>query len=307
MADRSLQARWQLRALVFALALVIGLGALASAASADRAPRTNPQGGQPVGQNANGVAGQSSGGAAPAQSGDHADRGSAEQSPADTATADNSGAAGGGSDSAVGMTDSGAVGAQSGDNSGGTAPSPDQGNARPARETTTTDGSTTDGGAAPATTADTGTSPNATAADSGACLSSDDAQMLSLINNYRAENGLGPLTASPTLTDAAQYHSADMANGNYFSHDVQGVGSWSDNISNSGYDSMGRGENIAAGNTDPAATFQQWVNSPGHRANMLNPSYTAIGIGDASNSGSDYGTYWTTTFGDTVDAPACTG
>ena len=306
MANGLMNARWQMRALFFALALVIGVGALASAASAGRAPRPNPQGVQPVSQGSNGVVGTSggNGGAAPAQSDEHAARDDSAQ-PGTTTVTTNNGSDG---DMVVGMTDSGAGAAPaSGNRSGNSsdaAPARDQSNGRPARagsETTTTSAP------ASADTADAPSDPQSTAATSGSCLSSNDVEMLTLINNYRAENGVGPLTASPTLTDAAQYHAADMADQNYFSHDVQGVGSWSDNISNTGYDSMGRGENIAAGNTDPEATFQQWVNSPGHRANMLNPSYTAIGIGDASNSNSEYGTYWTTTFGDTVDAPACSG
>lgn len=302
MANGLMHALWQMRALVFVLALVIGVGALASAASAGRAPRPNPQGAQPVSQGSNGVVGTSggNGGAAPAQSDERAARDDSAQPEPTTVTTNNAG----GGDMVVGMTDSGAGAAPAGGNSSDAAPAQDQGNGRPARDGSET---TTTSAPAPAVTSDTPSDPPSTAATSDSCLSSNDAEMLSLINNYRAENGLGPLTASPTLTDAAQYHATDMADQNYFSHDVQGVGSWSDNISDNGYNSMGRGENIAAGNADADATFQQWVNSPGHRANMLNPSYTAIGIGDASNSNSEYGTYWTTTFGDTVDAPACSG
>lgn len=138
---------------------------------------------------------------------------------------------------------------------------------------------------------------------SGGCLDGEEAYMLQLINNFRAQNGLGPVTLSSTLTAAADYHSADMANRNYFSHDLPGIGSWSQNISNHGYSGGTRAENIAAGNAGAQATFDQWVNSPGHRANMLNPALSAIGIGRAQ--GGDYGTYWTTTFGGTVDSVGC--
>jgi uncharacterized protein YkwD len=126
--------------------------------------------------------------------------------------------------------------------------------------------------------------------------------MLRLINDYRARNGVGPVTLSPTLTNAAEFHSQDMATRNYFSHDLPGVASWSGNIANHGYPYGTMAENIAAGYSDAARTFQGWVDSPPHRANMLNGNLHAIGIGAAYGSGTQYGTYWTTTFGGTVDA-----
>ena len=126
--------------------------------------------------------------------------------------------------------------------------------------------------------------------------------MLGLINDFRAQNGVGPLTLSPTLTNAAEFHSQDMANRNYFSHDLPGIGSWSDNISNNGYYDGNRAENIAAGYSSAADTVNQWINSPGHRTNMLNANLTAIGIGSAYSPNSQYGTYWTNTFGGSVDS-----
>ena len=62
-------------------------------------------------------------------------------------------------------------------------------------------------------------------------------------------------------------------------------------------------ENIAAGNSTAQATFNQWQNSPGHNANMLNSSYIVIGIGRATGGGT-YGTYWTTKFSSYSD-PSC--
>lgn len=126
--------------------------------------------------------------------------------------------------------------------------------------------------------------------------------MLGLINQFRADNGVGPLSLSPTLTDAAEFHSRDMAERNYFSHDLPGIGTWSDNISNYGYPYGTRAENIAAGYSTAADTVQSWIDSPGHRANMLDPNLTAIGIGSAYNANSQYGTYWTNTFGGTLDS-----
>ena len=133
------------------------------------------------------------------------------------------------------------------------------------------------------------------------CPGAEELLMLRLINDYRASNGVAAVTMSPTLTSAAEFHSRDMVARNYFSHDLPGIGTWSDNISSHGYAFGTRAENIAAGYSDAASTFDQWVNSTPHRANMLNPDLHAIGIGAAYGGGSQYGTYWTTTFGGSVD------
>ena len=130
---------------------------------------------------------------------------------------------------------------------------------------------------------------------------SPDAQecaMLAKINAYRKARGRKPLSLSRTLGAAAEHYSRDMASKNYFSHTLRGGISWSQNITNHGYPTNTyRAENIAAGNSSASATFNQWVNSSGHRANMLSSKYTAIGIGRAYNSKSTYKWYWTTTFG----------
>jgi uncharacterized protein YkwD len=146
------------------------------------------------------------------------------------------------------------------------------------------------------------TAPRPGTTGSYGCPDGTELQMLRLINDFRAQNGVGPVTLSPTLTNAAEFHSRDMAARNYFSHDLPGIGTWSANIGNHGYRPATRAETIAAGYSDAQRTFQQWVNSPGHRSNMLNPSLTAIGIGAAYGASSTYGTYWTTTFGGTVDS-----
>jgi hypothetical protein len=67
-----------------------------------------------------------------------------------------------------------------------------------------------------------------------------------------------------------------------------------------------KAENIAAGHSDPLATFTQWQTSTGHNANMLNANYKAIGVGYVQKSGSIYSHYWTTDFGGYVDAAAKT-
>lgn len=134
-------------------------------------------------------------------------------------------------------------------------------------------------------------------------LDSEEQVVLRLINEYRAQNGLVQLRASVALTRAADWLSVDMASKNYFSHtDSQGrnpfvrMGAFNYNYPTS------KGENIAAGYNDAVRTFNQWKNSAGHNATMLNPNYRVIGIARANNPNSRYKWYWTTDFGGYIDA-----
>jgi hypothetical protein len=142
------------------------------------------------------------------------------------------------------------------------------------------------------------------------CASPEEVAILHLVNERRASFGLKPVVLSVGLGVAAEYHSADMGQNNYFSHTLYDGTSWSQNIRNHGYNQdTWRGENIAAGNSDAYATFMQWVNSPGHDANMRSPNFVAIGIGMVATPGSTWTWYWTQTFGGYVDqvALACDG
>jgi uncharacterized protein YkwD len=139
-------------------------------------------------------------------------------------------------------------------------------------------------------------------------LDSEEQAFLQLINDYRVANGRVPLTASYTLSKAAQWKSNDLGVKKYFAHDdYTGPGgtvwrTWVQRIRDCDYGyNAWLGENIAAGNSGALATFNQWKNSPGHNANMLGSNYTAIGIGRAFVSGSPYGWYWTTEFGSVSD------
>lgn len=147
--------------------------------------------------------------------------------------------------------------------------------------------------------------PTATGTGSGltgtATLDSEEIAFLSLINAYRAQNGLAALQVSVALTQASDWMSNDMASKNYFSHtDSQGRDPFV-RMTAFNYNYSWAGENIAAGNAAAQATFTQWKNSPGHNANMLNANYKVIGIARAQNSSSTYNWYWTTDFGGTVD------
>jgi len=134
-------------------------------------------------------------------------------------------------------------------------------------------------------------------------LDSEEQVMLKLINDYRAQNGLTSLRASVALTRSADWMSADMATKNYFNHtDSQGRDPFV-RMTAFGYNYSGyRGENIAAGYSDAARTFNLWRNSPGHNAAMLNVNFNVIGISRASSASSTYKWYWTTDFGSFIDA-----
>ncbi len=134
-------------------------------------------------------------------------------------------------------------------------------------------------------------------------IDGEEQMVLKLINEYRAQKGLSQLKISISLTRAADWMGVDMSTKNYFSHvDSLGRGV-SLRLNAFGYNYQGfRGENLAAGYNDAVRTFNQWKNSPGHNANMLNPNYNVIGISRIYGAASTYKWYWTTDFGSYVDA-----
>jgi Domain of unknown function (DUF4082)/Cysteine-rich secretory protein family len=142
-------------------------------------------------------------------------------------------------------------------------------------------------------------------------LDAEQSTFLTLINNYRAQNGAGPLQVSIALQNASQWMSTDMAAKSYFSHtDSAGRDPFARQTA-FGYTHYPAGENIAAGNSDAQNTLVQWQNACdpdasgnctyAHRVNMLNSSYKVLGIGRAYNAASPYRWYWTTDFGGFVD------
>lgn len=142
----------------------------------------------------------------------------------------------------------------------------------------------------------TSTTSSGTTYDNG--LTADESsQMLALINEYRAENGLSALTIDTRLMAAAMVHSEDQANNCEMTHDgTDGSEPW-DRIEAQGYDWTVAAENVAAGQTSVSQVMTSWWNSAGHRANILNSKVTQVGFAVASNSGcSNYATYWTQDF-----------
>ncbi|MEO3749818.1 CAP domain-containing protein [Streptomyces sp. B6B3] len=119
-------------------------------------------------------------------------------------------------------------------------------------------------------------------------------EVVTLVNEERAEAGCEPLTADTALTGLAADHSRDMAERGYFSHDdPDGRTPW-DRAEEAGVDNLG-GENIAMGQADAAAVMEAWMNSEGHRANILNCDFRTIGVG--VYTGEDGGPWWTQDFG----------
>ncbi|MFJ8082170.1 CAP domain-containing protein [Streptomyces sp. NPDC096205] len=126
-------------------------------------------------------------------------------------------------------------------------------------------------------------------------LARTEAEVVALTNIERATAGLPPLAADPLLTRAAQAHSADMVARDFYAHTApDGSRPW-DRAAAAGAARRSIGENIACGQRSPAEVVTGWMNSPGHRANILQPDFTHIGIGFAG--GGRAGTYWTQLFG----------
>ena len=126
---------------------------------------------------------------------------------------------------------------------------------------------------------------------SDAAVINYEQEVIRLINEIRAKNGLKALTYDWELSRVARYKSQDMKDNNYFSHTSPVYGSPSQMIRNFGISFRSAGENIAKGYATPQAVVNAWMNSSGHRANILNASFTKIGVGYVSG-----GNYWTQMF-----------
>ena len=124
-----------------------------------------------------------------------------------------------------------------------------------------------------------------------ASVSSFESEVIRLVNEQRAQNGLKPLTANWELSRVARYKSQDMADNRYFSHTSPTYGTPFQMIKAFGISFRSAGENIAYGQRTPQAVVNAWMNSSGHRANILSSSYTQIGVGYVAN-----GNYWTQMF-----------
>ncbi|MFE5817234.1 CAP domain-containing protein [Streptomyces sp. NPDC056479] len=119
------------------------------------------------------------------------------------------------------------------------------------------------------------------------------AEVLRLVNEERAQVGCSAVAANSSLTDLAQAFSEDMAARDFFDHtDPGGASPW-DRAAKAGITDLG-GENIARGQSDAAAVMEAWMNSPGHKANILNCDFKTLGVGVHFGAG---GPWWTQDFG----------
>ena len=120
-------------------------------------------------------------------------------------------------------------------------------------------------------------------------------EVLDLVNAERAKKGLSKLTWSDELANVARAHSKDMLNRKFFSHTNPDGQSPFDRMRAAGIRYSSAGENIAAGQRTPQEVVNAWMNSEGHRANILNASFTKLGVGYVTGNGA-YSTYWTQNF-----------
>jgi uncharacterized protein YkwD len=142
-----------------------------------------------------------------------------------------------------------------------------------------------------------------TVSQSEISLDASEQDLLRQINDYRRQNGLTDLVASPTLNKAAAYLAGDMARRRVMSH-TDSLGRGLDRLADCGYRYYPAGENVAygTGNFGSAqTTFNSWRGSAGHNANMLNRSYKAAGIGRACNGSA---CFWALDLGGVVDGSA---
>jgi uncharacterized protein YkwD len=123
----------------------------------------------------------------------------------------------------------------------------------------------------------------------------DEFAVVVLTNIERVKAGCAPLVVNDALVTAARGHSEDMVANNYFAHRGFDGRSVVDRAVAAGYVGQSGAENIAAGQTTPDAVVQEWMASPGHRANITDCHMTEVGVGLAR--GGSYGTYWTQDFG----------
>lgn len=155
------------------------------------------------------------------------------------------------------------------------------------------------GGDRPAGAGDTGSGSTGAGSDSGSDAGSGggggaEAQVLALVNEERASAGCSPLTANDRLTRAADDYSDVMASSGVMSHTGPDGSTMTTRVEAAGYQWSTLGENIARGQADAASVMDSWMNSPGHRANILNCSFEELGVGVHFGDG---GPWWTQNFG----------
>ena len=132
------------------------------------------------------------------------------------------------------------------------------------------------------------------------------AELLQRVNAFRAAGAVcgtttyaaaAPLNWNNLLLQAASGHSSDMAQNNYFSHDSLDGRTAAQRILDAGYSFTAAGENIAAGQPTVESVVTRWMNSPGHCQNLMNSTYSDIGVACVRNDAATYSLYWTMDLG----------
>ncbi|MBQ3063670.1 MAG: SafA/ExsA family spore coat assembly protein [Clostridia bacterium] len=118
-----------------------------------------------------------------------------------------------------------------------------------------------------------------------------ESEVVRLVNEERTKRGLSPLRENWQLSRVARFKSQDMRDNRYFSHNSPTYGTPFQMIKSFGISYRAAGENIARGQRTPAAVVAGWMNSAGHRANILSAAFTEIGVGYVAD-----GNYWTQMF-----------
>lgn len=134
-----------------------------------------------------------------------------------------------------------------------------------------------------------GTSSGSSSSSSDSTLSSDEKEVFDLINKQRTNNGIAALKMDSEALNVARIKAQDMVNNNYFSHNSPTYGSPFDMLRSFKVTYKTAGENIA-GNSSNSGAVNAWMNSSGHKANILNSSfnYTGIGVVQSSKYGKIY-------------------
>jgi uncharacterized protein YkwD len=130
-------------------------------------------------------------------------------------------------------------------------------------------------------------------------ISADEQQMIDAVNRERISEGVTALEWCPALGRSAREHSEDMANRDFYDHVTpEGLEVW-DRAKEQGYENTYVGENIAVGQKSIREVMKDWMNSEGHRENILSPDYTHFGYGRATgrHEGDSGYIYWTQNFG----------
>lgn len=169
----------------------------------------------------------------------------------------------------------------------------------PIKPSTTPDNSTNNNGNSNTTTKpnnNNNSNSNATTKPSTSTqnFSEYQKQVLDLVNAERTKRGLNPLTLDAKLSNTATLKSQDMINKGYFDHTSPTYGSPFDMMQQFGISYRSAGENIAMGQRTPQEVMNSWMNSSGHRANILNSSFTTLGVGIAKDANGTI--YWTQMF-----------